>query len=1843
MAGEVGKMPDLPEKRLAQQQRDLNISRMERAQKNVVQETILQAAKSGQIPRGGFTSAEAFAEAEVGKTLTPEEKRTVAKMQNTAWATASPKIQQEAITQAGAASSDRGIPWSTSYANHPGIALAAAKAVGYGTLNRNQLKTLNAVVEIVDTAQQLLTAYSDVTREHILAKLPQARQVAVMQAAVVMAEEFQALQAATMTQSGDQSPILQALGKAGSLVIDGFNWLSERGQHLGRTWQRTWTTGHDPIQSWQETAVGNFDSGALNDLRSEYGDQMVSVVQDVVAAQQHNDDFTWSDLIAKYENDQNALNIVDGVLLQSERDRIPGLETLLGRMNAARVDNLGGMIANNLLPEDLEGTSPLWSGTSKSLNVVTLLALDPTLAAGKAYRGYQSFRYGLARAYGAGSLEKVFSNPGSARFFSSVADDIMRYNAANDVASAGKIAGEMKIKYGKYLTDDAIDSLASYVKVEGKSGITDTGSFVQKWLNDMDGYNKLLSGQAARRPGDRVVPRMTAAREKVINARLKAREFIAFDDSTDAMNNAIIGADLDSVTAASYRALGIDPKTASAQSVADMLQDPSVQYRLVNEFGLEPNSWATRLITRQPSQRTVRNRFDKVFRQFELMPRGLQIKIDTADDAQKVYQFARTTFSKSLSETLRETWKYATPGERRLMLNGMFDTIAGARGIDLDQVLENGMKLRDAVLTSGSRGMEQYAATVGGFEAIPFGTPLAQYSQRLTRAVLPKLDDDARGRVNAINARLAGLFEEQTVLKQQASSLQEDLDAKIAARNAMKQVDDSINAEIDQLESYIKFVQKEGGKKWGAASALLKERKALRETPDAFAYNPAEVAGKQHAVHLHQMASSVTVPDFAALQRYQQRSGVLGKIVGSALYSPGATTFVDTWSAFNLVSPRYVMRNAPEDWLGYILSGGNLESAIKGRMLSTTYRELRGRKLGIVEESMRVAADKQRLLGQWFLNHMPEDDVRAFLDAVKNGDAAIAEGIAGTAFARIQANAAGKMFDEVDEALFKTFASTPDASRLVDDVAEIRGGINNGRLVSSADSGVAPQMRADLRDLRLQKPGEYTNVPFDHLDTDAYVAWHDMLTNILHNDGRPGQIVFKAMNYADKHKGGLVSAGWEKYKDELVAFFSDEDLAAEWWSKSSMLQQVGPEEFARRYFDAASNYFSHEGVVSGNLVRSLTQTSETGAKFGGLYKSVNGQIEKSSLFTVDNLRQFGRYERPQYILGKTLKTVGGTDDLRKLDQAFGYLGESLARISREPLYFANVLDEWRAAQPQITRMVADGLSEEAARKIVLEQVMDRAKQMTISYIDNPDVRTQLAFNARNVARYYRATEDFYRRAVRLSTYRPDQMQKLNLVYQNMNNSGFIWSDDQGTQYFIYPGTGVVNQAVTKAMSIFGALPSITNPFVFGGQTLMLTPSSDPTSLLPTFASPLIAPPVKALTALAPFKWLEPVLLGSRGTQPTGTARDLMFEIATSALPAPLTRIWSLMDPRERDTQLTSATISAMRYAEYAGSLDQKKGESDEAFKARVKQNLGTMAMATLGLRFLFGFMAPASPQLLSDDDLTVEARKMGLKSLRSGYTQLLNKYKGDYDRATAEWFKINPDLFPYTVAGTEAKGQGYPSMTSESGKWLIKNSEFVTKHPSAAPFLTPNVGEFSFSTYGLAKSLGMIQGKTVDQAWLEIATQRDYYSYMETKNDADAAIAAEQYPAMRNQYRQQWAELKQQMFTENPFLETRVNTIKQQSNLALKKSALQDMRLALKDIYGNRKDLVTDRTNKIMSMINTFDDGMAAVNRFGGNTDYALEQRKATRTQLRQILQNIAGDDRGATDFYDRILDPQIG
>jgi hypothetical protein len=403
--------------------------------------------------------------------------------------------------------------------------------------------------------------------------------------------------------------------------------------------------------------------------------------------------------------------------------------------------------------------------------------------------------------------------------------------------------------------------------------------------------------------------------------------------------------------------------------------------------------------------------------------------------------------------------------------------------------------------------------------------------------------------------------------------------------------------------------------------------------------------------------------------------------------------------------------------------------------------------------------------------------------------------------------------------------------------------------------------------------------------------------------------------------------------------------------------------------------------------------------------------------------------------------------------------------------------------------------------------------------------------------------------------------------------------------------------------------------------------------------------MKLITAFG-GEWLEKLTLGSRGYQPTSDLASFSDEIVRAVLPMPIMRLWDTLNVRDKDTMFASSWQTAVKYAAAGGILDRRGDEEPGAFEKRVKSVLTNMSFTVLATRWLFGFVVPASPSALSGDGLSADARKMGIKGLRPEYLALLEKHNGNTDEANVEFYRLTQGTgMPYIVSATANTTPGYPSLTSESGKWLAKNGDFIAKHYDAVPFLTPSQGDYSFTTFALAKSLGFIAGRSNEDAFLLAITANDYYKYLQVKDVVDAQIAATEPwdTAGRNRIREQWRAAQGRMFTDNPYLKDRVDPRSSVTSENAKAQALESVRNAIGEIYAERPDMVTDSTTTIKNMLTLFDYGMLQVGKFTSKSDYDVDQRGAARAKLRVGLERLAGDDVNATSFYDRILSSVIG
>ncbi len=532
---------------------------------------------------------------------------------------------------------------------------------------------------------------------------------------------------------------------------------------------------------------------------------------------------------------------------------------------------------------------------------------------------------------------------------------------------------------------------------------------------------------------------------------------------------------------------------------------------------------------------------------------------------------------------------------------------------------------------------------------------------------------------------------------------------------------------------------------------------------------------------------------------------------------------------------------------------------------------------------------------------------------------------------------------------------------------------------------------------------------------------------------------------------------------------------------------------------------------------------------------------------------------------------------------------------------------------------------------------DMAKNRILSYVDNPAVRSQLAMSTRNFARFYRATEDFYRRINRAVKYNPESIVRASLTYEGISHSGFVQTDDNGEQYFFYPGLTPVYEVMNNVGKLFGIKENfqIPMPVEFSAKIKMITPSLNPDSLFPTFAGPLAAVPLKMVGNMVPqIKDLEQYLLGAYGEdQP----------MIAAVLPAHVNRILGTLSTDERNSQFASAYRKAVTYLEATGhglkvTIDPVTGEEIPPSPMDLnsyKDKIEASTMTVMGMRAILGFILPASPQVTLKADMAKWVRDNGQVNYKQTFNDLINRY-GDFEKAIEEWIKYFPDQMPYTVSESESAVVANVRAVDTASSWIDENQELLKRYPEAASFLIPNVGKFDFNSYKLLFKSGLKTKKTITDFVVEASAAKDLQTYFAKRDEIDEQMSYTTDVNLKRQLRDEWQNWSDQFKGVRPLLQERLGQYSEKSVQRVR--ALDDLRNMLKDPSVKTQPKLRSVLDQ---MVTTYDDyvnqrDFTTSITFGSKADYKDQLKLNTKS----TLEALAESDPNALAAYNLLFAP---
>ena len=1006
-------------------------------------------------------------------------------------------------------------------------------------------------------------------------------------------------------------------------------------------------------------------------------------------------------------------------------------------------------------------------------------------------------------------------------------------------------------------------------------------------------------------------------------------------------------------------------------------------------------------------------------------------------------------------------------------------------------------------------------------------------------------------------------------------------------------------------------------------------------------------SGFDSAVYEYQLADRLAFITPDQLDKFGARDGVLASIWG-AQYSGVADQAISTFVTGTLAGPRFPVRNAIEDYLFYLANGrGAIRSVgdlVKSRRLATRARAAaKELDLGLINRYAK-RSDKEAFLGRMsaiddgkVLEYNPttskweEVAGKTYKNALEREEAkrqVFAEMLLRDKFSDAQRGVYGSDFDRFTH----EFAMYGNYHNLLEAAAEGARNFNTGNDYFSRVSKLA-RRKGKVVDFEIDgeayKKAYNSFIELSPISQEGKLAWAFQIA-AKGNDpiGSKGMILLK--KYSDDIKRGDTSG--------FVAEMSD------FLDNTPSVRKLR-DRFDRYVLDPNYTSSQHATVILDDLKVMLGKAD--GSINDDLLDKIVALDPAGNLKV--NLKDFSlswlptaAADIPKTIVGPSFipasQSANIISDINT--RLWDFLGDANARLSRDQIVTdaaMNIRKELGGLLDDLTKKVG---KEEATRRVI-QLSEDLAVERVLAFVDNPAVRTQMAWSMRNFARFYRATEDAYRRLARTIKYNPEGLQKIALTYEGISHSGFVQRDDQGEPYFIYPGVAPVYAAVNKALGVFGLGDKFVSPMPlqFGSSIRMLTPSANPESWLPTFSGPLAGLTMKTIYSVAGWASESTIpFISSLGKEAIKTEQIFLGEIGASqsfigsVLPGHVNRLIASLDRDERDSQYASAFRKAVTYLEAGGhtpSADATPGEV-----ATYQKQLRSTIIGILTTRFIAGFISPASPTTTLKSDMADWVRDNGRVNFKQVYTKLIEEYaaKGDPDpvsSAMADWVKFYPDQIPYVINESEPTFQASFKTSNEAANWVEANRKLIDRYPEGASFFIPQSGTFTWESYEFLKDNGYRESKLVGDFLREVFVSRSQQFFYSEQDRYEERLAAARTDAEKRRIKAVWDTWSKDFKASRPLLQEEFAS--SAANKVKRLAAYED----LKRLLGT-EPIRTDAANKIRQMISIYENYKTQVDTvYNSRSEADIAARDLLREGTISQLKDIANTDANARGVFD--------
>lgn len=491
--------------------------------------------------------------------------------------------------------------------------------------------------------------------------------------------------------------------------------------------------------------------------------------------------------------------------------------------------------------------------------------------------------------------------------------------------------------------------------------------------------------------------------------------------------------------------------------------------------------------------------------------------------------------------------------------------------------------------------------------------------------------------------------------------------------------------------------------------------------------------------------------------------------------------------------------------------------------------------------------------------------------------------------------------------------------------------------------------------------------------------------------------------------------------------------------------------------------------------------------------------------------------------------------------------------------------------------IRDGASEAAAIAAIEDM---------LPFIDSHEFKTQFGEFGKGFLPFWYAEENFLKRWVRgLAMEGPAYVRKAQLGYMGLKQAGVIRTDENGKDWFIYPGSTLLADTLSKVAPKLGLA---AQGIMFQTPTDALLPGLNQRFGTPAF-NPLVTVPVEFLGMLDPaFKPIEQALSG-------GTYSDR--GVWEQVVPTQLLRFYNAFrGDEESSKQHASAMMAAIAQLEAndQGLPDDATPHQREKFLDKVRDHARIIVFA----QALAGFISPGAPSALN---ASPEEGFLGLGAedpadvLNAQYLQLVRglgleagtlEFLARHPQATI-YDVVNP--LPYTQSRSETLSGARIGVTTAAVEWYDANADYLSELPYAGPWLLPqeyvNTGTRSEVAYDQATALNLRSRLTPDEFLGNIKFKSASVEYFKQKGRFDDAIAVAQSrsdQATIEKLKARWEEYSTLFRASHPIFDDELTSGEARQR---RRKILDEMRVAVSDPMAPP----SDRVVQLRTVMDLFD------------------------------------------------------